>query len=76
MKIHWYNRLAAWLHGTLGDWLVDLAMPVWQAEGEADWEEQMAEEERLAADDLWHIQADAYRTGYDDAEREYRERDL
>jgi hypothetical protein len=47
--IRWYNRLAAWLWERVNEPLMDLALPVWQAEAYADledeWEEDRAREE-------------------------------
>lgn len=66
-RVRWYNRFAAWLYARL-DWLMELALPVWEAEAEADIEQQWKDE----AEATWLLR-EAYNEGRAD---EARERDL
>ena len=61
-RIRWYNRLAAWLYGVIAEPLLDLAVPVWVAEAEADIEEQ------------WEAEAEHEPPWLDDALAEAEER--
>lgn len=50
-RVRWYNRLAAWLyeHNPVGDLLMELAIPVWEEQAEADLDEMWEREEAAAA---------------------------
>jgi len=45
-RIHWYNRLAAWLHGVVCEPIMDLAVPVWCEEAEREIAEEYEAAER------------------------------
>lgn len=64
----WYNRFAAWLYPYVNEPLVSLALPVWQAEAEADIEQMYREEERQSLIDS--VGREAWDEGYEAAARE------
>lgn len=48
-RVRWWNRLAAWIYGVIGERLMDLAMPVWNEEADRELAELYAEDERQQA---------------------------
>lgn len=66
-RIRWFNRLAAWLYPHVTDPLMNLALPVWQAEADADAEEEERETNR-EMDEVFRAGAEhGYREGREDA---------
>lgn len=61
IRVRWYNRLAAWLyeHNPLGDLLMELAIPVWQEQAEADLDEMWEAEQRDGIDAMVEDYRDA-----------------
>lgn len=65
-RVRWYNRLAAWLyeHNSVGDLLMELAIPAWQEQADAEieemWDEEHERQENLSL---------AYNDGYYDGLR-------
>ena len=70
-RIRWYNRLAAWVYEH-ADWVVDLALPVWNAQAEQDLEEMAVDTEAESRREH-EAYLDGCAQGYAEAEREFRE---
>lgn len=67
-RIRWYNRLAAWLHERLTDWLIPLALPAWTAWAEED--ELVEREAAIYQSEIDAISQEAWDEGYEAAARE------
>lgn len=69
--VRWYNRLAAWLYEVIAYPLMDLAMPLWDAEAEAEIEEMWREEQDAERDAMLNsVHEDGYADGARDADND------
>ncbi|MGE0456445.1 MAG: hypothetical protein AB7I13_00145 [Vicinamibacterales bacterium] len=68
-RVRWYNRLAAWLYGVIGEPLQQLAIPAWNEDAEDEeeierrWQEHQSEMDAVFDAGLER----GYRDGREDA---------